>query len=243
MAASSSKQTIPHVYQQHPLLLDDVGPDEGARDRIVPGACAPSNEAVEKAAGQPAKSRKRKCVVNPNQLALDMSVLLTGPVIPTTCVPMQFRSAARCDKQVESPDLSGEVELVESNEVSNGIDSAIPFEAWGDIWIETHGGLTWSREGIYYLQVQLFWDSLIELTLSNNQSEKWDVFKWIFKPARRRFYYYGRPPVEWHEHDEPFSFHNCCKAVGMRPDELREWMRKRTDPEIMNAIDKVFTNY
>lgn len=243
MAASSSKLNIPRdVYGQQMLPFDVNDPYAEHRERIVPGACAPSHDhPVPPQDPKPAKKRVRKVVAHPSQLVLDLIVRLVEPIISKSSVPKQYRSAARADKQASRPAASDEMEV--DDEVCEGRDSDIPFEKWGEVWVETRGGLTWSREGIFFLQVQLFWDSLVELTLKNNESEKWDVLKWIFKPAIRGFYYYGLPKVEWHEHDEPFSFHNCCNAVRVRADVIRDTLRKRTDPEIMKAIDKVYQNY
>lgn len=97
----------------------------------------------------------------------------------------------------------------------------------------------WTVEEVHFLRICLFWESWDELSLSNNERDKWDVLKWMFKPALRRYWVYGKPVVQWHENDEPFSFHNCCKAVGMDEDTLRDGLRRNIDPEIIEAVERV----
>lgn len=103
-------------------------------------------------------------------------------------------------------------------------------------WIVDANDLTWTLEEVHKLRIYLFWESFEELTLGNNAREKWDVLKWIFKPIRRRSYFYGQPVFEWHQNDEPFSFHNCCKAVGMDEDILRDGLRSILDTETIDAV-------
>ncbi len=97
----------------------------------------------------------------------------------------------------------------------------------------------WTAEEVHFLRICLFWESWEELSLSNNEREKWDVLKWMFKPALRRFWVYGKPVVQWHENDEPFSFRNGCKAVGMDEEIRRDGLRRNIEPEIIEAVERV----
>jgi len=97
----------------------------------------------------------------------------------------------------------------------------------------------WTAEEVHFLRICLFWESWDELSLSNNERDKWDVLKWMFKPALRRFYMYNKPVVQWHENDESFSFHNCCRAVGMNEEILRDGLRRNIEPEIIEAVERV----
>lgn len=120
----------------------------------------------------------------------------------------------------------------------------IPYEAWGEAWVTDDKGLNWSTEGLLFTQVRLFWRSMEELALSNNEQEKWSVLRWIFRPAIWKHYVYdkriGRSHCfEVHERDEPFSFHNCCIAARMEADVVREGVRRNVPVEVIKAVERV----
>jgi hypothetical protein len=166
------------------------------------------------------------------QLSLDLQVeqaiaMLAKPIIASFVVPKAYQS-----------DKAG-ISLIEAERDTEKCDVAITYEPWGDAWIVDANDLGWSEEGLLFLRVRLFWESFDELALSNNEREKWDILKWIFKPVIRKQYTYGKPVVEWHQNDEFFSFHNCCLAVGMDEDVLRDGIVRNVDPGIIKAVLRI----
>lgn len=143
-------------------------------------------------------------------------------------------------------DAKGVELLADSVEsASDDFPQDIPCEPWGDPWFYTHGSLPWSKDALVYLQDRLLWASLYELGLESNEHEKWSVLKWVFLPAVRKMFVYdkqiGKSHVfEVHENDEPFSFHNCCIAAGMKDeDAIREGIRRNMPPVVINAVEQV----
>lgn len=194
--------------------------------------------------GQEKKARKKRITQHaPNlttasavlpyvQLTLDLVERAIAKLVEPIAPRLHFVPAAyRSDKAY--------VALVGHELTDEGCDADIPYEPWGSAWVVDANGLAWSAEAVQFLRIRVFWESLDELALKNNEREKWDVLKWMFKPVFRRLYVYGRPPVEWHENDEPFSFHNCCNAVGMDEEIIRDGMRRHVDPEIITAVERV----
>ena len=142
----------------------------------------------------------------------------------------------------------GTVAVIEVDEdgTTQDADSAIqiPYEAWGEEWVTDSNGLAWSKEGLLFTQVRLFWRSMEELALNNNEQEKWSVLRWIFRPAIWKHYVYdkriGRSHCfEVHERDETFSFHNCCIAARVDEDTVREGVRRNIPAEVVKAVEKV----
>ncbi len=159
------------------------------------------------------------------------------PFIPGACTPQDNRVDQVQVVVVPEPPSPAAPTLVELAE-----DLVLPADlALEAAWVTDPAGQQWSQSNIEVLAIRLFWRSMEELALSNNEGEKWDVLKWIFEPAIRMYFVYGQPTVVVHENDEPFSFHNCCLAVGMDEDVVRTGVRKNVDPEIMKAIDRVCT--
>ena len=131
-------------------------------------------------------------------------------------------------------------------EVNGVIDPDIPYVSWGDVWVEDCHNLRWSREGILFLQTQVFWESLEELSLHNNEHEKWSVLKWIFSPALVKQYIFDERIAKshcliTHERDHPFSFHNCSIAARMDEEGIRDGVRRNIPVEIYEAVRKVVT--
>lgn len=107
----------------------------------------------------------------------------------------------------------------------------IPLEAWGTPAFTDQNGYDWSQASIFYLQHQLFWESMEEMENKNNTAEIFSIVAWVFAPAIRKDYYFDQAAgysrvLKSHEYDEPFSFVNCCKVVGMDPDEIRAGFRR-----------------
>ena len=142
----------------------------------------------------------------------------------------------------------GTVAVIEADEDGCSQDAdeaiAIPYEAWGTAWVKDANGLAWSKEGLLFTQVRLFWRSMEELALNNNEQEKWSVLRWIFRPAIWKHYVYDKRIgkshcMEVHERDEPFSFHNCCIAARVDEDTVREGVRRNIPVEVVKAVEKV----
>lgn len=140
----------------------------------------------------------------------------------------------------------GQVAVVEvdddEDERTNTV--GIPYDAWGDVWVLDSNGQKWSKEGLLFTQVRLFWRSMEELSLSNNEQEKWSVLRWIFRPAIWKHYVYDKRIgkshcLEVHENDESFGFHNCCLAARMDEDAVREGVRRNVPAEVIEAVERV----
>ncbi len=245
MGPSSNKskavQTLPG---QMVLALDALNAYADPGHPFIPGACVPQETSDENATtstrSKQRKPSKKKKADHPGQLELDLAVLLKTPILSALSFPKGGSSAGRKRTALEKAecDSSAGATQEEGLEIYGLPD--IPYEPWGPAWVTDSAGYGWSMAAVHYFQIQLFWDSLEELTLSNNEREKWDVLKWIFKPAIRRFYVFGKPPVVWHENDEAFSFHNVCMTVRVDEDVIRDGIRRAANPEIMKAIDRVF---
>src|SRR5574338_1605141 len=153
-------------------------------------------------------------------------------------------------KQAELPEEYssdiGKVVVAEEDEdeESRAASVQVPYDPWGNAWVVDRHGLGWSHAGLVYTQVRLFWRSMEELALSNNEQEKWSVLRWIFRPAIWKYYVYNKLSgtsrcLEVHERDEPFSFHNCCIAARMDEDAVREGVRRNVPAEVVKAVEKV----
>jgi len=183
-----------------------------------------------------------------NNLVLFDEVLafLRAPLMQVI-VPTEFRSDC------------GEVPVVDEvqqdGEEGMKIDVMIPYVSWGQPWVvhnypsRSDEGLCsqllgWSKDALLHLQTRLFWRSLEEFGLSNNELEKWSALKWMFRPAIRKEYVFdariGRSHcLQWHERDETFSFHNCCIAARMDEDVIREGVRRNIPVQIIEAVERV----
>lgn len=144
----------------------------------------------------------------------------------------------------------GTVGVIDFDDDGNTQDSdeaiVIPYEAWGKAWLTDSNGLAWSEEGLLFTQVRLFWRSMEELSLNNNEQEKWSVLRWIFRPAIWKHYMYDKRIghshcYEVHERDETFSFHNCCMAARVDAETVREGVRRNIPAEVIKAVEKVCT--
>lgn len=138
--------------------------------------------------------------------------------------------------------------VVETEDQEREVEAAtdIPYEPWGMPWVTDTNGLAWSAEAVQHLQIQLLWESLEEMALTNNELEKWSVLKWVFMPAIRKYYVWSNKlgkshVIELHERDHPFSFHNCCMAARADEDLIRDTFRLHLDPEALKAVMKVCT--
>lgn len=185
-----------------------------------------------KHAGTQNRQRKTETVseISSSQLSLDLTI---------------EQAIARLANPILAPDASrrhsekARVSIAEAEQEQDVCEVAVPYEPWGEAWVMDKHDLRWSIEGLKFLRVRVFWESFDELALSNNEREKWDILKWIFKPVIRKHFVFGQPVVEWHQNDEFFSFHNCCLAVGMDEDVIREGIVRNVDPEIIEAVLRV----
>jgi hypothetical protein len=172
-------------------------------------------------------------------LFTDLLEILKAPLL---------RQAQLLNESLEPSEI-GEVALPDDDgdeEVLEGEDRSIQYEAWGEPWVTDDKGLHWSREGLLFTQVRLFWRSLEELAFSNTAQENWSVLRWIFRPTIWKYYVYdqqlGRShTLEVHERNEPFSFHNCCMAARMDEDMVRDGVRRNMPDEVIQAVEKVCT--
>ncbi len=169
-----------------------------------------------------------------NNLVLfdEMLDYLKVPLLRNTQLPTEYASDV------------GKVAVVEDDEEASAETVQIPYEAWGDVWVTDAKGHHWSKEGLLFTQVRLFWRSMEELALSNNAQEKWSVLRWIFRPAIWKHYVYDKRIgkshcFEVHERDEPFTFHNCCIAAIMDAEVVREGVRRNVPAEVIKAVERV----
>lgn len=166
---------------------------------------------------------------------------LCQPLLDHAMIPQQYRS----DRANVVP--AQEEEVIETTRVH---DHVIPFEPWGPAWLmsEHQGGvqLPWSYESVQHLQHLVFWESMEEMALSYNEQEKWDILKWVFRPAIRKYYIWdariGKSHCyAEHESDQTFSFHNCCMAARMDEDHIRDGFRRNLPAEVINAVLRAIT--
>jgi hypothetical protein len=126
------------------------------------------------------------------------------------------------------------------------IDVDIPYVPSGNIFVQTHQGLKWSREGIIDLQIHLFHRSMEELGNKNNDLDRWSTLRWIFAPAIQHIWHKnqeGKIVAEViHERSSPFSYHNCAIAARVDAEALREGIRRNLAPEVMMAIERVVSH-
>lgn len=160
--------------------------------------------------------------------------LLKAPIINSFRVPHSFAS-----------DVRG-VDVIDFDEEETETPIEIPYLSWGSPWIVDTNGFKWSCESMMFLQIRLFWRSVEELTLNNNEQEKWSVLRWIFRPAIWKHYVFDKKlgkslcfPV--HENDDPFSYHNCCISARVDEDRVREGVRRNIPVEIYKAVEDVCT--
>lgn len=166
---------------------------------------------------------------NPTLLLFDEVLeFLRKPILSITDIPQEYRS----DRASVEP-AKGEIDEV--------IGPDIAYQPWGDVWIEDKNGLSWSADGIHHLQKLLFWESMEEMALINNELEKWSVLKWVFRPAIRKYYVWSKKlgrsrGFQEHERDDTFSFHNCSMAVCMKEDVIRDGFSRNLPVELIQQV-------
>lgn len=101
----------------------------------------------------------------------------------------------------------------------------------------------WSSASLWELHRGLFEESLEALKAGDNAEEKMDVLEWIFSPSyieKAVKTNQGRPClIRRHASDIPFSFVNCCRAVGISdPDTFRELLVDQMDDELRPKLEK-----
>ena len=172
----------------------------------------------------------------PNLVLFDeVLAFLAAPLVAWT-VPAEYRTD--CLSVPAHPQSSTE------EQAPSDADPPIADDPWGPAWITDRLGQGWSKASIDFLQVRLFWRSLEELALSNNEHEKWSVLKWMYRPAIWRYYVWDRRiqrshALLVHEADEPFTFHNCCIAARMDEDVIREGVRRHCPADLIEAVARV----
>ncbi|MDK9702379.1 MAG: hypothetical protein OEL20_04515 [Sulfuritalea sp.] len=171
-----------------------------------------------------------------SRLLFDALEYLQTPLLSREGIPEEYRSD-RSEVQVN-------YELADDD--ATFVEPEIQRVPWGATWIASENAGEWSEEALRTLQVLVFWESMEELTLVENQLEKWSVLKWIFMPAVRKYYVWsqklGRSRcLEMHENEYAFSFHLCCMAARMNEDEIREGVIRNIHPELHKAVTRVCT--
>ena len=186
---------------------------------------------------QPETKRKkllRKIEQSGNLVLFDaLFQMLKSPLVHALAVPQGYAS-----------DIADCAVVDHDDEDSFDLNIAIPYAAWGKPVVEDKWGNKWSEDGLLFTQIRLFWRSFEELALNNNEQEKWSVLKWIFRPAIWKHYVYDQRRgkshcLEVHERDDPFSFHNCCLAVRMEEELLRDGVSRNIPVEVLNAVRAV----
>ena len=211
----------------HPVVHPAVIQSKPVRPRLV-------SEASK-------RDKLRRHLEKSNNLMLfeDLLEILKAPLFEGIRAPAEYTSdiaGVSCAEEVSSDEETGEVDAAES--------VAIPYEAWGETWITDSNGQEWSREGLIFTQNRLFWRSMEELALRNNEQEKWSVLRWIFRPAIWKYYVYNTRIgashcVPVHERDEPFSFHNCAIAARVDAEAVREGVRRNVAADVVKMVEKV----
>lgn len=202
----------------------------------VPAAIIDRKPTKPRIASPDAKRRKLlRYLVESKNLLLFEDVLdsLKAPLIHHLPVAHPYAS-----------DIGG-IQVVEDvdDEISDAV--AIPYDAWGTPFVTDSKGHHWSMDGLLFLQVRIFWRSMEELVLQNNEQEKWSVLKWIFRPARYKRYVYDKRIghshcLEVHEREEPFTFHNCCIAARVDEEGVREGVRRNLHDQVVQAIERFY---
>jgi hypothetical protein len=233
------------------MLLTDLfgGPtvhvEQSAASRRAHAAPKMTEEQRRLAAFKAARTKKLKDIEASPQLSICDEVIehLRRPILSFADIPSEYLRMKGCFRSDKS-----EVPLLEEtgDEIDPDVVLTLPYEAWGPEWVQDGNGLKWSKEGVTFLQNQVFWESLEELRLHNNEPEKWSVLKWIFQPAVVKQYIYdvriGRSHcLATHERDHPFSFHNCAMAARMEPDAVRAGVRRNVAVELYQAVIRVVT--
>jgi hypothetical protein len=171
-----------------------------------------------------------------SRLLFDALEYLSAPLLSRSGLPEEFRSTDRREVPVR-------YDMPDDYVCSDHAD--IQHVPWGPTWIESMSG-DWSSDALRAMQYNVFWESMEELSLEKNEMEKWDVLKWIFMPAIRKYYVYspklGRSHcLAMHENDYAFSFHLCCMASRIEEEDIREGVIRNIHPDLHKAVMRVCT--
>jgi len=101
----------------------------------------------------------------------------------------------------------------------------------------------WSSALLWNMHRGLFSESMEALKEEGNAEEKMDILEWIFSPnyvEKVGKSNLGRPClIRRHTSDIPFSFVNCCRAMGIADHEtFRELLVERMDDELRPKLEK-----
>ena len=207
----------------------------------LPSVSHPPSAKRLDAARKAQAARRLKAQQYSNNLDLfeDLLEFLRAPLFNRSALPADYRS----DRAL--------VEFVPDDEIgAASIDQAdlteIPYVGWGVPVVTDRHGLSWSHDGLIALQCNLFWESMEEMTLSNNEQEKWSVLKWVFQPAWVKRYVWdvrqgGSHCLATHERDHPFSFSNCAMASRIDADIIRDGFRRNLPGAVLDAVTRLVT--
>lgn len=106
--------------------------------------------------------------------------------------------------------------------------------------------MDWTNDVLVDMHRWVFDEALEALKAEQNQAEKMDILEWIYSPDyidKLGKSTDGRPCViRRHATDIPFSFVNCCKAVGLSdPDIFREELVENLSEQLKPAFRKFLT--
>ena len=108
--------------------------------------------------------------------------------------------------------------------------------------------MDWSNEELLEAHKWVFEESIEALKYEDNQQEKMDVLEWVYSPAyidKLGKSMDGRPCIiRRHASDIPFSFENCCRAIGLTdPDIFREELVENMNDELKPLLRKYLVGY
>lgn len=148
--------------------------------------------------------------------------LLSKPLIKS----IQKSSKHKLDNREVSPVFTGSITTLERPRLSTmSVD------------------LDWSNENLLELHQWIFEEAFESLKSDDNAKEKMDILEWIYSPAyidKIGKSLDGRPCViRRHASDIPFSFENCCRAMGFaNPDNFRESLVEVMDGTLQVLLRK-----
>lgn len=113
---------------------------------------------------------------------------------------------------------------------------------------DVHRQMDWSNQALLEAHQWVLSESLEVFRYEDNAEEKLDVLEWVFSPCyieKLGKSSDGRSCViRRHASNIPFSFENCCRAVGMTdPDSFREELVEQMNDELKPLLRKYLVNF
>jgi len=108
--------------------------------------------------------------------------------------------------------------------------------------------MDWSNQALLEAHQWVLSESMEVFRYEDNAEEKLDVLEWVFSPCYIEKL--GKSPdgrscvIRRHASNIPFSFENCCRAVGMTdPDSFREELVEQMNDELKPLLRKYLANF